>query len=463
MGITQSRRGTTERTDPGGLTDSLRLPYVVLTSGAVVDGIVPETILLHPRFPSERNMATQTLAPPAPPSTAPAKAAKRARIDSVDLLRGAVMVLMLLDHTRDFVHNQAQSFDPTDLSRTTVLLFFTRWVTHFCAPIFVFLAGAGAALQLVRGKTKGEVSRFLFTRGLWLVFLELTVVRFGVTFDLNYRAFGGLLQVIYAIGVGMMVLAALLHLRTRWVAALGIAIVVLHQAVNGLVGAGAPDAVRAAWAAVYQRGFIAPLGIPLLVLYPVLPWMGPLLCGYALGHVYGWDADRRRRLLVRMGTGMIAAFVVIRLIDVYGDPSPWAVQKNAVFTALSFINVSKYPPSLLFVLMTIGPALLVLAWTERARRGPVGNALVTFGRVPMIYYVGQWMTAHGIALLLSLAAGKPTAQLFGLPGAKEVQGAGFGLGVTYLCWIAGVALLYPLCRWFAGVRARRDDWWLSYL
>jgi uncharacterized membrane protein len=196
----------------------------------------------------------------------------------------------------------------------------------------------------------------------------------------------------------------------------------------------------------------------------VLPWIGVFLCGYALGHVYGWDAGRRRRLLVRLGSGMIAAFVLLRLTNLYGNPFPWSAQKNAVFTVLSFVNTSKYPPSLQFVLMTLGPALLVLAWAEATRRGAVGRALVTFGRVPMFYYLLQWPVAHGFALLLSLAAGKPTGHLFGLPSGTPPQpGAGFGLGVTYLCWIVGVVLLYPLCRWFAAVKQRRDDWWLSYL
>ncbi|HET7463527.1 MAG TPA: heparan-alpha-glucosaminide N-acetyltransferase domain-containing protein [Longimicrobium sp.] len=414
-------------------------------------------------------MATKTL-PPTPRAAAagrsdPAPAPRRARIDSVDLLRGAVMVLMLLDHTRDFVHRDAPLFDAADLSRTTVALFLTRWVTHFCAPAFVFLAGAGAALQLVRGKPKRELSRFLLTRGAWLVVLEFTVVRLGVAFDLDYRAFPGMLQVIWAIGVSMMVLAALIHLRTRWVAAAGVAIVALHNLGDPLnVPRPDPGLGGSLWMVLHQPGLIHPLGLPLLVLYPLLPWLGVLLCGYCVGHVYGWEAGRRRRFLARLGAGLVTAFVVLRLANVYGDPRPWSVQKNAVFTALSFVNTNKYPPSLLFVLMTIGPALLVLAWSEGARRGPVGRALVTFGRVPLFFYLLQWFVSHGIALLLSLAAGKPTSHLFGIPAGTPPQpGAGFGLGVTYLCWAAGVALLYPLCRWFAGVRQRRDDWWLSYL
>lgn len=414
-------------------------------------------------------MATATVIP-GPPSALAAAAAppRRARIDSVDLLRGAVMVLMLLDHTREYVHRDGLILDPADLSRTTVVLFLTRWVTHFCAPAFVFLAGTGVALQLARGRSRGELSRFLLTRGAWLIVLEFTLIRLGVTFDLDYAAFPGMLQVIWAIGVGMMVLAALIHLRTRWIAAIGIAIVALHNLTDSWNVAAAPgtmpDTRGALWMVLHQPGFIQVAGVRLLVLYPVLPWIGVLLCGYALGQVYGWEAERRRRLLVRLGLGMIAAFILLRLTNLYGNPFPWSEQKNAAFTVLSFINTQKYPPSLLFILMTLGPALLLLAWMEKTRRGPVGQALVTFGRVPLFFYLLQWPVAHGFGLLLSLAAGKPTSHFFGMPGFNPVEpGAGFSLGVAYLCWFAGVALLYPLCRWFAAVKQRRDDWWLSYL
>jgi len=411
-------------------------------------------------------MATRTAVPR--PTSAPASApppSSRARIDSVDLLRGAVMVLMLLDHTREFVHRDAPLFDAANLSRTTVALFLTRWVTHFCAPVFVFLAGTGVALRLARGSSKGEVSRFLLTRGAWLVFLEFTVVRLGVAFDLDYRAFPGMLQVIWAIGVSMMLLAALIHLRTSWIAALGIAIVALHNLGDPLnVPRPDPDAAGALWMVLHQPGFIPVLGTRLLVIYPLLPWLGVLLCGYALGQVYGWDAVRRRRLLVWLGVGMIALFTLLRLPNLYGDPAAWSAQKTAAFTVLSFVNTTKYPPSLLFVLMTLGPALLLLAWVETLRRGPVGRALVTFGRVPLFFYLLQWFVAHALGLLLSLAAGKPTGHLFGIPGFTPAEpGAGFGLGVTWLCWAAGVLLLYPLCRWFAGVKRRRRDWWLGYL
>ena len=406
------------------------------------------------------------------PADPTASAPPRARVDSVDLLRGLVMVLMLLDHTRDFVHRDALFFDAANLERTTPALFLTRWVTHYCAPVFAFLAGTGAYLQLARGKTRAELSRFLWTRGLWLMLLELTVVRCVVAFNFDYAQFPGFLQVIWAIGVSMVVLAALIHLPLGAVAAVGVGIVALHNLADGVVvrgwagpGSEAPDALGALWMMLHQPGFIVVAGLPVLVLYPVLAWIGVVAAGYAFGAVYGWVPERRRRFLVRLGLGMTAAFVVVRATNLYGDPSPWSAQKDGVFTVLSFLNATKYPPSLLFLLMTLGPAILSLAWFERSGRGPVGRALVTYGRVPLFFYVLQWIVAHLFAIVFSLIAGKSVAHLFAFPGSIQPPptGVGFGLGVTYLAWVLGIALTYPLCRWFAGVKRRRTEWWWSYL
>ena len=403
---------------------------------------------------------------------APPAASARARVDAVDLLRGLVMVLMLLDHTRDFVHRDALLFDATNLARTTPALFLTRWITHFCAPVFGFLAGTGAYLQLSRGRTKAELSRFLFTRGLWLMLLELTVVRCVVVFNFDYAQFPGFLQVIWAIGLSMVVLAALIHLPLRAVGAVGVGIIALHNLGDGVrvqgwqgPGSPAPDALGALWMVLHQPGFIVLAGLPVLVLYPVLPWIGVIAAGYAFGAVYGWEPERRRRFLVRLGLAMAAAFVIIRATNLYGDPMPWSAQKNGVFTVLSFLNTAKYPPSLLFLLMTLGPAMVALAWFERGGRGPVGRALVTFGRVPLFFYVLQWIVAHLVAIGFGLLAGQTVAHLFVFPGTLRPAptGVGFGLGVTYLAWALGVVVTYPLCRWFAGVKRRRRDWWLSYL
>lgn len=299
----------------------------------------------------------------------------------MDLLRGLVIVFMLLDHTRELIHRDAAVFQPTDLTRTTIALFFTRWVTHFCAPIFVLLAGTGAALRGARGHSKADLARFLVTRGLWLVVLEFTLVRLGMAFDLDYAAYPGILEVIWALGASMILLAGCMRLPTSVIAAVGAAIVLLHNladawVVRGWAGPGtaAPDVGGALWMILHQPGFIVVGIVPLLVAYPVLPWFGVMLLGYALGTVYGWDAERRQRFLVRIGLATIAAFVGLRAINLYGDPVHWAAQPNAAFTALSFLNTTKYPPSLLFLLMTLGPALVALGCLERVPRGPLRHA-----------------------------------------------------------------------------------------
>jgi len=398
----------------------------------------------------------------------------RLRIDSVDLLRGIVMVIMLLDHTRDFVHADGLRFDPTDISRTYPLLFFTRWITHFCAPIFVFLAGTGAYLQLLRGKPKRELTRFLVTRGLWLIVLEFTLVRLGVFFSLDYGSLLGFMQVIWVIGVSMIVLGGLIHLPLKVAAWMGIGMIVGHNVLDGIEvqgwrgpGSPTPGFVASLWMILHQGGIFFPLGFPgpgMLVLYPLIPWVGVLAAGYAFGAVYELDPPTRRKWLLRHGTAMTIAFVVLRAVNFYGDPDLWSVQPSWVMTFLSFLDTTKYPPSLLFLLMTLGPALILLALFERAGQSPPARPLIVFGRVPMFFYLLQWPVAHGFGLLASLAAGKPTSHLIGAPiGNAPAADAGFGLGTVYLFWIAGTLLLYPLCLWYARLKATGRYRWMSYI
>jgi uncharacterized membrane protein len=408
------------------------------------------------------------------------------RIDSIDLLRGIVMVVMMLDHTRDFVHSLAYQFDPTDLSRTNVALFFTRWITHYCASIFVFLAGTGAYLQFARGKSKQDLSRFLITRGLWLIVLEFTLVRLGATFSVDYR-FLGMMQVIWVIGVSMIVLAALIHLPLRVVAGFGVLMIALHNLldryrVQGWQGPGSalPSYGVKLFIILHQANEAFPIvGWPspvVFVLYPLIPWIGVMAAGYAFGVIYQWESARRRRLLLLLGSAATVLFIVVRASNLYGDPSPWSQQSTIVFIVLSFLNTTKYPPSLLFLLMTLGPAMLALAWFEADNPKPsftvgllprrrIRDFFVTFGRVPLFFYLLQWPAAHLIAVIVHAAAGKPWRWMFGsLIGVEPPPpNVGFNLAVVYACWLVGVLLLYPLCKWFAGVKARRRDWWLSYL
>jgi uncharacterized membrane protein len=397
------------------------------------------------------------------------------RIDSVDLLRGIVMVVMLLDHTRDFVHSEGFRFDAADITRTWPLLFLTRWVTHFCAPIFVFLAGTGVYLQVLRGKPKGEVSRFLLTRGLWLIVLEFTVVRFGVFFTLDYGSLIGFMQVIWVIGVSMIILAGLIHLPLRAVVWIGLVMIVGHNIlddfrVQGWRGPGTPVPGLGAslWIILHQGGLFFPLGSdgpPIIVLYPLIPWIGVMAVGYAFGAVYRLDPAERRRWLLRNGVALTIGFVVLRAVNFYGDPDPWSVQPSAVMTVLSFLDTTKYPPSLLFLLMTLGPALIFLGLFDRVNAAGFARPMVTFGRVPMFFYLLQWPVAHGGAVIGSMVAGRSYSHLFGSPlgGTPPAPDAGFNLGVVYLFWIGGTLLLYPLCRWYADLKATGRYPWLSYL
>jgi len=399
-------------------------------------------------------------------SRPPVAAARKARIDSVDLLRGLIMAIMMLDHTRDFVHRDALAFDPANVARTFPMLFFTRWITHFCAPLFVFLAGTAASFQEMRGRSKAELSRFLITRGLWLIAIELIVLRPVVFFNFRYDEVLFFLQVIWAIGWSMIVLAAVIHLPRPWIVGLSLAVIALHNTLDGF----RPTHLAALWQLLHQQGPLFPFGPPghvVFVVYPLVPWMAVISAGYAFGWIYQEpDADRRRKLLI-LGSCLLLGFIILRSINVYGDPARWTSQFGATKTILSFLAVTKYPPSLLFLLMTLGAGILFLAFAERPTRGRFANVLITFGRVPFFFYLLQWVAAHSLAIAASWLAGKPTAYLFsnfGFAGPPPpTDGIGFSLGVVYLVWLAGLIVLYPLCRWFADIKARRRDWWLSYL
>lgn len=377
------------------------------------------------------------------------------RIEAIDLLRGLVMVIMTLDHARDFWGGYTPS--PTDLDVTTVPLFFTRWITHICAPVFVFLAGTSAYLY-GRNRTPGELARFLFTRGLWLVLIELTVCKYVWVPEPGYSLV--LIQVIWVIGWSMIALAALCFLGPVAVTVIGLVIVAGHNLLDPLVPADFGTAA-ALWTLLHERGFM-PLtdSVRWMVSYPLLPWIGVIAMGYGFGSTVGLDVQRRRSLYLRLGFVMIAAFVVLRGFNLYGEPEPWSRQASGAFTLLSFLNTSKYPPSLHFLLMTLGPALCLLSLFEGWSSGRLRNALLVIGRVPFFYYILHLYLLRFTAIPVSLA-------LYGAEAVKPPPGpagsAMLGLPATYLAWVLAVALLYPACRWFARIKARRRDWWLSYL
>ena len=386
----------------------------------------------------------------------------RVRIESVDVLRGIIMIVMALDHVREFVGTGA---NPTDMATTTVPLFFTRWITHFCAPVFFLLTGTGAFLSL-RRKTIQQLSRFLWTRGLWLIFLETVVTRcLGWQFNFDYRL--TLLFVLWALGWSMIVLSALIRLPVKWVTTFGIALIVVHNLFDGVQPA-AFGALSWLWQILHAPGvLISNPRFTVFEAYPLIPWIGVTAAGYGLGQIFDWDADRRRAFLLRLGSGLVAAFVLLRVVNVYGDPSRWSVQRSAVFTALSFLNTTKYPPSLLFLLMTLGPAMLLLRAMDRGTAPMLRPALV-IGKVPMFYYILHITVAHLIAVIICYAQYGGVHRMFESPQLSQYPitpppGWGLGLPGVYVVWATVVIVLYPACLWYSRLKMRRSDWWLSYI
>jgi len=393
-------------------------------------------------------------------------AVQAVRIESVDLLRGLIMILMALDHTRDFFHNSA--FNPRDV--TDPALFLTRWITHICAPTFIFLAGLSAYLYGTHGRTRSQVSWFVFTRGLWLIFLSLTLVHFAWSFVVGGSVF--VLQVIWAIGASMVVLAGLVYLPLWAIAAFGLAMIFGHNLLDGIqaheFGSGAWI-----WHILHQRGSIYPVpDVRLIVAYPLIPWIGVMAAGYALGPLYRLDQTIRRRWLVGLGAAVTLGFFLLRATNLYGDPDPWSEQANQLYTFLSFLNCEKYPPSLLYLMMTLGPALLLLAAFERAPgraeifeglRHRVSQWIIVFGRVPFFYYVLHLIWIQLLALLFALVTVGDLAWLTGGYDLENSVRPHLSLAGTYVAWAIVVITLYPVCKWFAHLKQTRNEWWWPYL
>jgi len=387
-----------------------------------------------------------------------AVANKRARIESVDVVRGAIVIIMALDHVRDYFSNPG--FEPTDLTHTSEVLFFTRWITHFCAPVFFLLTGTGACLSL-RKQSPAQLSRFLFTRGLWLIFLELLVVRcLGWQFNFDYRL--TLLIVLWALGWSMIVLSALVYMPASWVTAFGVLLIAGHNLFDGI------QSSNPIWSILHSPNILWSDGRhSVFVLYPLIPWIGVTAAGYGLGQIYKWQPERRQAFLLRWGLGFTAAFVMIRAINIYGDPFRWSAQKTAVFTILSFLNTTKYPPSLLYLLMTLGPAMLFLRAVDASAPRWLRPALIV-GKVPMFYYLLHIPLMHIIAVILCYARYGQTHWMFESPSIEyfpitRPPGWNYSLPVVYLIWVFVVVALDPLCKWFAALKQRRNDAWLSYL
>ena len=390
---------------------------------------------------------------------------KSTRIESIDILRGLVMVIMALDHVRDYFHYGSFFVDPTNLETTTPILFFTRFISHYCAPVFIFLAGTSAYLYGTK-KTKKQLSFFLFTRGLWLIVLEIIVNNLIWTFDLTYSF--SILQVIWAIGLSMIVLSALIHLSYKTVLLIGILLVVGHNLLDGITMQGS-SLTSIFWYILHQRmRLVLSPNLMIAFAYPIIPWIGVISLGYCFGKLYqtNFNALKRKQYLLRFGLGATILFFVIRSINIYGDLIPWTTQKNISYTILSFFNVTKYPPSLAYILITLGPALLFLYAIEHIKN-KLTDFFLVFGRVPLMYYFLHVLVIHLVAIIGILMFGGEwsymilTVDVF--TNARLLD-YGYSLTVVYLVWIGIVLLLYPISKKYMIYKSKnKDKLWLSYL
>lgn len=392
----------------------------------------------------------------------------KGRIQSIDILRGIVMIIMALDHVRDFFHEDAFLKDPLDPATTTVPIYFTRWVTHFCAPVFVFLAGTSAYLQGLK-KSKGELSKFLITRGLWLIAVEWLIISLGLTFDPGYHMIP--FQVIWAIGICMVVLGIVVWLPYPVIFALGALIVLGHNSLDYVEAANAKagqpngfwlDLLHAARFSFYPFAE----GHNIIIVYPFLAWSGIMMMGYCLGRLFEAPVNpvKRKKILLALGFGLVAFFIAIRWINSYGDPNPWRDFPSALSDFFSFMNVTKYPPSVMYASITLGPALIALALIE-GRQNKFTDFVKIYGRVPFFYYVVHFYLIHLVTVIAFYAEGfgskdivDPNSFFFFRP-----QHFGYPLWVVYAVWIGVILILYPLCKWYNNYKSTHKHWWLSYL
>lgn len=385
------------------------------------------------------------------------------RVYSIDFTRGLVMVIMALDHVRDLMHVHSVTQSPTDLTTTTPILFFTRWITYLCAPIFVFLAGTSAYLSF---KSRGDISQsreFLLKRGFWLLLLEFTVVNFGLFFDLGFHTL--IFEVIAAIGFGFIILSLLLRLSFKTIGILGLLIIFCHNLLP-LIPFGPHSMAKAMLSPLFGMGIFPVFSNRIFIMaYPPFPWLGIMLVGFASGKLFDLPENSRKRIFLQIGAGALLLFALLRFLNIYGDPAPWSSQKTTLFTFLSFMNITKYPPSLLFCLVTLGIMFLILAAAEHTNNSTAKIANI-YGKVPLFYFMLHFYIIHFLLMILLLLQGFHWADLnfasggFGRP--KAVQ-SGVPLWAVYLIWIAVVAALYKPCAWFGKFKEAHKDWWLKYI
>lgn len=385
------------------------------------------------------------------------------RLQNIDTVRGIVMIIMALDHVRDLMHIDSITQSPTDLSTTTPLLFFTRWITHLCAPIFVFLAGTSVYLFLQRNGNVTEVRKLTLRRGLWLILLEFTLVNFAIFFDAGFHTL--LFEVIASTGFGFIILSLLLKVPTKYLGFIGLFILLFHN-LSPLIPLDNYSLLRNALTPLFS-----PTAIPLfagkvfIMGYPPIPWLGIMLVGFSSGPFFGLATESKKRIFTQIGLIALVLFIGLRVINIYGDSSPWTIQENGMLTFLSFMNVNKYPPSLLFCLLTIGILFLLLVASERFSNR-FKNYLIVYGRVPLFYFIIHFYLVHTLTLIMLFMQGVDYAQwefatgTFGRPRSVET---GLPLWSIYLVWLLVVAILYKPCVWFGQYKSAHNYWWLKYL
>lgn len=365
------------------------------------------------------------------------------------------MILMALDHVRDYVTNVR--VQPENLARGSAALFATRWVTHFCAPAFSLLAGVGIGLAMNRGKPAGEMSRFLIVRGIWLVLLDVVIT--PIAWQFGFDLIPAFALVLWALGLSMIVMAALIHLPRAAVASGALVMIAAHNLLDGV----RPDswgALAPLWHVLHVPGFAIP--DTLFIAYPLVPWVAVMAMGWVLAGVYRWEAAARRPFLIRAGMAATVLFLIVRAINGYGDPAPWTEQRTAALTVASFLNARKYPPSLDFLLMTLGPSLVALGLLDGAR-GRVSRWAAVYGQVPLFYYVVHIVVAHALAVALAFVQGGELRRILVITDSGSIPPwYGVSLAGVYAAWAAVVLAVYPICRWFARLKHDRRHWWLSY-
>ncbi|MFT6866200.1 MAG: putative membrane protein [Cyclobacteriaceae bacterium] len=392
------------------------------------------------------------------------------RLESIDIIRGLVMVIMVLDHMRDYFHIGANLDDPLNLDTTTYFLFFTRWITHYCAPVFVLLSGTSIYLQSLR-KSKNELGLFLIKRGIWLICLELFVVSFAWTFNPQYNIIP--FQVIWAIGISMFILGILVMIRLsdKLILLIGIILVAGHNLMD--IPESSPDFQSTFWWDMIHHGVFALYPFAqnhsILLVYPFAAWTGVMILGYSAGKIFSssYSSPKRQKILKQTGFALITIFILLRFSNIYGDPAKWSIQNTWSYTLLSFIKITKYPPSLLYLCITLGPTSILLALAENWKNRYT-DMLIVFGRTALFFYIIHLYLIHFLAAISFFITGHTWEQV-SMEGAKYpflfvVPGEGYGLGVVYLLSIVVVIGLYPLCRWYNSYKINnKEKWWLSYL